>query len=218
MYRINKRNYKEYIEASRECTANRVYPMSIAAGVQSGDVYTNGKGSVMFWHYCGFAYLSGTVSPNLLEEVYQEFLMPDKGRRFLLITDSEYITDYYLNRNLLQFDKRIEYIQSRRTEKPSLSDDRFILERITAENMKDIQGIIVLPFSWESTDVFLKYGFWFLFRCNNSFAAVSFSSAVSSEEVDIGIETCEAYRHNGLASFFAYEMCEEILKRDKKPV
>ena len=55
-------------------------------------------------------------------------------------------------------------------------------------------------------------------REDRSFAAVAFSSAVSEEEVDIGVETAEAYRHHGLASYLAYRMCVEILREGKKAV
>ena len=85
--KINESVYQEYIDAAKECTANRVYPMSIANGIQTGEIYTDGMGSVLFWHYCGFAYISGGANPGFLEEIYQEFLVSDTERRFLLITD-----------------------------------------------------------------------------------------------------------------------------------
>ena len=56
-----------------------------------GDIYTDDKGCVLFWHYCGFAYISGDVSTGFLEEVYQYFLINDTERRFILITDSEFL-------------------------------------------------------------------------------------------------------------------------------
>ena len=218
MLRVDERRYDDYIEAARECTANRVYPLSIATGVQRGDLYTNGEGGVLFWHACGFAYLSGTVTADLLGEVYQEFLMAETGRRFLLITDSESVRRTFADREALWLDRRLEYVHSGVTEKRSLPDDRFHLERITADNIGDIQGRIVPSFSWESHDAFLRLGFGFLIRCEGRFAAVAFSSAVSPEEVDIGIETHEDFRNLGLASFLACEMCEEIQKLGKEPV
>ena len=48
--------------------------------------------------------------------------------------------------------------------------------------------------------------------------AVAFSAAVSSDEVDIGIETDESYRHQGLAKVLADKMCREIILQGKKPV
>ena len=218
MKKISKTNYTKYIEAAKKCTANRVYPLSIATGIQTGDIYADERGCVLFWHYCGFAYLSGNVGSEFLEPIYQEFFEVELNRRFLLITDSSFITDYYKNRELLQLDKRIEYNHIRVPEKPTVPDKEFIIERITAENIGNVQGRIVPAFSWDSDDAFLEHGFGFLARNGKDFAAIAFSSAVSPEEVDIGVETAEAYRHHGLASYLASEMCEEIIAQGKKPV
>ena len=48
--------------------------------------------------------------------------------------------------------------------------------------------------------------------------AIAFSAAVSSEEIDIGVETDERYRHKGLARALADKMCREVLSIGKKPV
>jgi hypothetical protein len=210
--------YKEYIDAAKECTANRVYPLSIANGIQTGEIYTDGMGSVLFLHYCGFAYISGVVNPGFLEEIYQEFLVSDTDRRFLLITDSHFIIDYYKDRDLIQLDRRVEYNHIRVPEKPQIPDDRFLTERITADNIGYIQGRIIPSFSWQSADAFLERGFGYLVRKDSEFSAVAFTSAVSPEEVDIGVETAEAHRHHGLASYLAYRMCEEIIQQGRRPV
>jgi len=218
--KIDKSKYKEFMAYAEKCTANRVYPVSIASGIQDGDIYTDDKGCVLFWHYCGFAYLSGNVNPEVLEEVYQEFLVADMNRRFLLITDSKDISDFYSSIELLQLDRRIEYVHSGILEDKPALDERFAYERITVENIGDIQGRIIPSFSWRNSDAFLRNGFGFLNRDRKAgcFAAVAFASAISPEEVDIGIETAAPYRHNGLASYLACRMCEEIINQGKKPV
>ena len=220
MNKVDRNRYKEYIKCANECLANRVYPLSIATGIQDGDIYVDGKGCVLFWHYCGFAYISGDVSEDVLEEVYRNFLVSDTERRFLLITDSKSVSDYYSGRDLLRVDKRIEYTHSGNLEKQPELDDCFVIERITACNIGVIQGRITPAFSWDDSDMFLRNGFGFMARSkeDGSFAAVAFSSAVSPEEVDIGVETTETYRHHGLASYLAYEMCEEIIRQGRRPV
>ena len=50
MKKISKTNYTKYIEAAKKCTANRVYPLSIATGIQTGDIYADERGCVLFWH------------------------------------------------------------------------------------------------------------------------------------------------------------------------
>lgn len=218
--KIDRSEYTEALNYARGCPANRVYPLSIATGTQDGDIYVDGKGCVLFWHYCGFAYISGDVSADVLEEVYRSFLVSDTERRFLLITDSKSVSDYYSGRDLLRVDKRIEYTHSGILEKQPELDDCFVIERITSDNIGVIQGRITPAFSWNDRDIFLRNGFGFMARSKDdgSFAAVAFSSAVSSEEVDIGVETAETYRHHGLASCLAYKMCEEIMRQGRRPV
>ena len=218
--KVDRSKYKEYIECANVCTANRVYPMSIATGTQNGEIYIAGKGCVLFWHFCGFAYLSGKVSTGTLETIYQMFFETDTERRFLLITDDEFVSDYYSSRDFLRFDKRIEYSYGAIPERLPESDNRFLFERITAENIRDVKGRIIPSFSWENNDLFLQNGFGFMAKRkeDSSFAAVAFSSAISPGEVDIGVETDEAYRRHGLASYLAYRMCDNIIQQGRRPV
>ena len=218
--KVDRSKYKEYMEYAEGCKANRVYPLSIACGTQEGDIYTDNNGCVLFWHYCGFAYLSGDPGAPVLEEIYQKLLVAETERRFILITDSESVTDHYSGRDRLRFDKRIEYDHGGIPEKLPELDDSFAVEFISAENIADIQGRITPAFSWKDSDTFLRDGFGLMARSreDRSFAAVAFSAAVSPEEVDIGVETAEAYRHHGLASYLAYRMCGEITDKGKKAV
>ena len=174
----------------------------------------------MFWHYCGFAYISGNVSEDVLEEIYQKFFVSETERRFVLITDSEVVSNYYSGNNALRIDKRIEYNHGGIPEHRPILDDNYIVESITADNIGDIRGRITPSFSWKDSDTFLRNGFGCIARnkADGSFAAVAFSSAVGPEEVDIGVETAEAYRHHGLASYLAYRMCEEIIQQGRRPV
>ena len=58
-------------------TANRVYPCSIAEGFQSGDIYVNDGDdpeAALFWHYCGFGYITGKASEEFLSDVYEEMI------------------------------------------------------------------------------------------------------------------------------------------------
>lgn len=174
--KIDRSEYTEALNYARGCPANRVYPLSIATGTQDGDIYVDGKGCVLFWHYCGFAYISGDVSADVLEEVYRSFLVSDTERRFLLITDSKSVSDYYSGRDLLRVDKRIEYTHSGILEKQPELDDCFVIERITSDNIGVIQGRITPAFSWNDRDIFLRNGFGFMARSKDdgSFAAVAF--------------------------------------------
>ena len=134
MRRVNRSKYRDCIDLAANCAADRVYPMSVAAGIQDGEIYTDDRGCLLFRHYCGFAYISGTVSSDVLEEIYQQFFVPETDRRFLLITDSDFVSDYYSDRELVRLDQRIEYIHSGMPEKAPVLAAGFDLERITAGN------------------------------------------------------------------------------------
>lgn len=86
------------------------------------------------------------------------------------------------------------------------------------EFYKKIEGRIIPSFSWASPEQFLKEGFGYIALDQGQVCAVSFSAAVSSDEIDIGVETHEDYRGKGLAAVLSDRMCEHILEVGKNPV
>ena len=211
-----------WIEYAYRCSSNRVYPLSIAEGIQNGDMIADNEENmqcVLFWHYCGFAYLSGNVTEEFLEKIYEEYFCKETKRRFVLITDDEKVIRYFEGKPGLLMDQRKEYSFDRanKISGRDLKTDLRI-ERIDASNRKAIQGRIVPSFSWDSDEAFLKGGFGYIAMDGEKFAAIAFSAAVSSEEVDIGVETAEDYRNRGLAKILAGYMIREIVKNGKTPV
>jgi len=212
----------DYIEYAKRTNSNRVYPLSIAEGYQSGDIIADDEEEaqcVMFWHYCGFAYLSGNVTEAFLDMIYRDYFCKETKRRFVLITDDEKVKQYFAGKEGLVMDQRKEY---RYSDGIIISEEEFHtdlkIERIDASNINAIRGRIVPAFSWESDDAFLKNGFGYVAMDGKNFSAIAFSAAVSSEEVDIGVETNEAYRNRGLAKILARHMIQEILHHGKTPV
>lgn len=212
---------------------------------QQGDAgiadYENVR-AVMFWHYCGFVYLAGSPSKALLEEIYEEFLSRNQERRFIIITDDEAIKDFFSKKSDVIIDKRFEYEydvsdsgaedltenseaeDSTKVLKQNPDDNSFkysseiSIERISEENIDRIHGRIIPSFSWDASTAFLEKGLGYVAADGEKIAAVAFSSAVSSDEIDIGVETDPDYRRRGLSALLAAKMCEEIIKLGKKPV
>ncbi len=233
---VDKSEYSRFIDSAKSCSANRVYPMSIAEGYQEGDIYveerahtatTNTRDGcavasqaasvVMFWHYCGFVYFSGSPSADLLEEVYQEFLKKKLERRFIIITDDEEIKDFFSSKSDVIIDKRFEYVHDVQKYIAEAESD-FRIERISGNNIERIHGRIIPSFSWDSNEAFLDKGLGYVTVDGDRVAAVAFSSAVSSDEIDIGVETDPDYQRRGLSAKLSSKMCEEIIAMGKKPV
>lgn len=78
--KISNNEYHNFIDWAERNTANRVYPLSIAQGFQRGDIYVNSGAevqAVLFWHYCGFGYISGIrgrIVPSFSWECSDAFL------------------------------------------------------------------------------------------------------------------------------------------------
>ena len=228
--KIEKSEYSRFKEYAKRCSANKVYPMSIAEGYQEGDIFVSSEEDfVMFWHYCGFVYFSGSPLKALLEEIYEEYLSQEQERRFIIITDDEAIKDFFSKKSDVIIDKRFEYAFGAVDDDTEDKTDSSIgntaedyskigIERISEKNIDRIHGRIIPSFSWDTKEAFLEKGFGYVATDGERIAAVAFSSAVSPEEVDIGLETAETYRYHGLASYLAYEMCEEIIRQGRRPV
>ena len=221
--RISENEYEKYLIPARTNQSNQVYPLSIAEGKQSGDIFVDTADSantVLFWHYCGFAYLSGTVRTGFLDEVYEEFFLKEQKRRFLIITDDLTVIRYFSGKSEIEMGCRIEYrFGDAKTDFSTLLPGfDYRIERIDRENLPFIQGRIIPAFSWESEEQFLDKGFGYIALEGDAIAAVAFSAAVSSAEVDIGVETMEPFRNKGYAKILSRRMCREILRQGKRPV
>lgn len=210
---------------AKKCSSNAVYPLSIAEGIQDGNVvFFNEAKTALFWHYSGFAYLSGDIEDLFLESIYKDYIRKNTERRFVLITDNSKVIEFFSGKDNIVIDKRVEYrFDSSLQRELGWEYNKEIvckykIEPINDTNYDKIHGNIVPTFSWSSKEQFLKNGFGFVALDGNKAIAVVFSAAVSSEEVDIGVETDENYRHQGLAKVLAEKMCREVIVQGKKPV
>jgi len=220
MRKISENDYRKFIMWAKDNTANKVYPCSIAEGIQSGDIYVNDDAdvkTVFFWHYCGFGYISGKPSDKFLNDIYSVMRSDHNQRRLVLITSDDTVTEYFRDKEVL-LDSRLEYSYLPRRYTDETDINSFRIEQIDAENISKIEGRIIPSFSWKSPDQFLKEGFGYIAPDRERVCAVAFSAAVSSDEIDIGVETHEDYRRKGLAAILTDRMCEHILETGKRPV
>ena len=89
-------------------------------------------------------------------------------------------------------ESRAEYVYLSKGNAAARAAADFQIEQINAGNISKIEGRIIPSFSWESPEQFLEEGFGYVALDRGQVCAVAFSAAVSSDEVDIGVETAEA--------------------------
>ena len=101
MIKIDLQSYSDYICYAESCKYGNVYPLSIAEGYQQGDIYVNSINNtknVLFWHFSGFAFISGEYNTSFLESVFDfisiSSLKLELGDVLVLASDglNEYLT------------------------------------------------------------------------------------------------------------------------------
>ena len=224
MRKVPANDYKLYVPWARQNTANNVYPCSIAEGLQPGDIYVNDGpqiDAVFFWHYCGFGYISGKPSYQMLNDIYEKMTSSHSERRLVLITSDDDVTAFFRGKDV-QMDYRAEYTYHPEAKNQATvnaaESTQFHIEQINPANISRIHGRIIPSFSWDSPDRFLKDGFGYIALDRENVCAVAFSAAVSSDQIDIGVETHEVYRRKGLAAMLTNCMCAAIVKIGMGPL
>lgn len=216
MYKAKPEEYSNYIKYIEKMSCGAVYPFSIAGDFQHGEIFSNSR-SVLFWHYCGFAFLYGEYDDSFLDFVSD--LMMNADRRFILFTNDTPVENYFLKNKNAVIEKRLffDYRKDVPPEIPKLPDG-FELYEINAELIEKISGNITPYFSWDSTKSFLEKGKGYCIVKGDTVAAWAFSAAVSYWEIDIGIETNSEYRRLGLAEIVAKKMIAYCFEQNKRPV
>lgn len=216
MNKIKPANYGGYIKYIDKTSCGAVYPFSIAEGFQHGEIFSNSR-SVLFWHYSGFAFLYGEYDESFFNFVSD--LMMNADRRFILFTNDAPVENYFRKIENAVIEKRLFFNYGKDVPPviPKLPDG-FELCEINADLLKKIKGGITPYFSWDSAESFLENGKGYCVVKGDTAAAWAFSAAVSSTEIDIGIETNSEYRRLGLAEIAAKKMIEYCFKQNKRPV
>lgn len=222
MKKVKEEHYSDFIELAGLNTCNTIYPMAIAEGVQRGDIYMDeaeDRRFALFWHESGFAYISGHPYPEDLDAVYA--LMKNESgnnpRRFVLETKDEPVAGYFREKEDIEMHPRYG-LRLRELQPVGNIPEGYELKEIDEGLLSRIEGRVVPLNFWSSAQEFLTRGRGYCLVKDDDVAAVAFSAAVSSRQIDIGIETKEAHRRKGLAVIAAKKMTEYILSIGKEPV
>lgn len=230
MQKVSKEYYSNFIQLASANLCNTVYPMSIAEGFQEGDIYTDDVVNptyALFWHVSGFAYLTGMPGAADMDDIYA--LMKNEGeknlRRFVLELKDKEAQAYFEGKEDVEKHPRYRFRLTVSEDKGlecEASEDKirpgYELKEVDAKLLSQISGRIVPSLFWSSAEEFLEKGKGYCLVCDGEVAAVAFSAAVSSRQVDIGIETKDAHRRKGLAAIAAKQMVSYVKSIGKEPV
>lgn len=224
LYKINPLIYPDFVSIANTNKCGKIYPLSIAEGFQEGDIFTNSGtnyNSVLFWAHSGFAYLSGKFNECFLEDICALLLNKNKSnsRRFLLMTNDEFIQNYFRANENIVLEKRylFEYSKNSKFTEAAIPAG-YKLKEIDEEILTKISGNISPSLFWKDLNAFLIKGKGYCITHNDDIASWAFSAAISSNEIDIGIETNPKYKQQGLGSIVAKKMIDYTINQQKNPV
>ena len=224
LYKLNSLQYSDLIATADAHDCGSVYPLSVAEGIQEGEIFTNSVNSyekVLFWAHSGFAYLSGNVDECFMEDIYELMLDRNKSntKRFLIMTRNKYIQEYFEQKDDVVSEKRFlfEYSGHKGFIECSLPAG-YELKEIDYQLLKKISGNIVPSLFWKDANDFLEKGKGYCVTCDNDIASWAFSAAISTKEIDVGIETDVKYKQQGLGIIVAKKMMQYAIGQAKKPV
>lgn len=224
MIKVNPQHYSDYIQYVEKCTCGMVYPLSIVQGYQQGDIFVDSANSpktVLFWHYSGFAFISGEYSESFLNEVYGIIANKEKSaeRRFILFASDERTKTFFCDKKDIDIEQR--YFYELKNDACDLTIDLpsgCELKPIDAELLPKLKGRITPYFSWNNAEDYLSKGMGYCVVCDDEAAAWAFTAAISDTEIDIGVETQENYQHRGFATIVSKAMIKYTLAESRYPV
>lgn len=218
------RDYHKLPRSLELHTYNHIYPESIYRGYQSGEILVDDLEQIqcaLFWHKCGFGYLAGNPSYEVLNEIATLIREQGEGqtRRCSLQLDSGELEPFFLKQEGITRSGQYGFGFCREKWNPKnvQLQEGFKIKEMDHEILSRLQGRIIPSFSWDNEAEFLKKGKGFCILHGDEIAASSFTAAISDDQIDIGIETNPDYRNRGFASILANCMVEYVLSIGKTP-
>lgn len=218
MKQVNPKDYLKYLSPAEQISCGTIYSLLIATGIQQGEIFENSN-CVLYWHCCGFAFLSGSQDERSLEAAYRLLFGQYADRRAVLFVTEQEDEQFFRKKGDVVLEKR--YFFEYRGDCPKPVSDLpagYRLQELDSRLLPRLTGRITPSFSWKNPDAFLEKGKGYCIMDADCAAAWAFTAAVSDDEIDIGVETNKDYQHRGLAYIVTNQMIQYCFHQRKKPV
>ena len=196
MNQITFSEFNHFIPVADSNALCRVYPLSVAEGVQSGRIYSDSSEScVLIRHQNNFSFLSGEPSETFLRRVYD--LVINDGLK--LMCNDEMLCSLFEKWGGASFLPRSFYSYPSYKPPKAVIPSGYEAKCIDEQLFSLLEGRVSPKIFWQDFEKFMQNGKGVCLMYGSEPASWAFTAAVSNDEADIGIETAEAHRHRGLA-------------------
>ena len=214
MIEVPVSEHSRFLSCAEKIPFCKVYPVSVAEGIQSGHIYTNKNETVILIRHKGnFTFICGTPDENDIRKIHG--LIISEGLKFLCQDNT--LADELLHYGGVELICRDIYSYPHDTAPEIILPDGYSLNKIDEALFYKLKGRVAPSVYWNDYEEYSENGMGVCIMHGSEPASWAFSSAVSSKEVDIGIETAEAYRQRGLAAAAAAALIKNMLP-EKRPV
>ncbi|MCR4638007.1 GNAT family N-acetyltransferase [Ruminococcus sp.] len=195
-----------FINCAETIDICRVFPLSVTEKYQSGSIY-EAQNCILIRHKNNFTFISGKPDDDELKEIHELILTEN----LKLMCNDRSLSQKLADMGGVELIPRDIYRYAAKTPPDIHIPEGFCLRNIDSELFDSITGTVAPSLYWDSFEQFSKYGTGVCIMHGNEAASWAFSSAVSRDEADIGIETSKAYQQRGLAYTAAAAVIREIL-------
>ena len=203
--------YHKFTNCAKSISFCTVFPLSITEGRQSEHIYQTAN-NTLIRHKNNFTFIFGTPDKDEIQEIHDLII----AEKLKFMCDDITLAKDIFSLGGLEFIPRDVYKYLSDTAPAVDLPEGYSLRTIDRELFSMIKGDVPPTLYWDDFEQYSKNGMGRCVMFGSEPAAWAFSSAVSSDECDIGIETVSAHRKRGVALAAAAAMVNDILP-DKRP-
>jgi hypothetical protein len=243
MIRLDLSKYDKVKEPLSRVTINNLFARTIVEKQLPGKIYVDDVTSPQTFHVVhpyNMSLLFGNPNNTDFNQKFREYAFNRNKQRTsyewlqtfpdgwdavmdeLFLGDMvEYSDDEYKKKNKIELNTRVNFKfnpDKYAIFKQNLYSNDFLIVLTDQDIFQNMKGSVVPMYFWENSEQFLKHGIGFSLFYENKLASTAFSAFVHDNYLEIGIETFEEFRGQGLAQYSCAALIDYCLENDREPV
>lgn len=230
MILIDKRKYPKVARLLKTVKINCLFARSVAEEKANGRIYVddeNSPGVFYIVHSYGMSLLLGDSNNIQFNTKFLEYALNKNGARNThewmqafpndwnavlnnLFADKLIKSKNNLDDKSIELNTRVNFkfnLESYLSFKQNTTTNENKIVRTNIKIFKAMKGRVIPFYFWKSAEDFVKNGVGYSLFHNNQLASTAYSAFIHDNQLEIGIETVEAFRGKG----FAQHTCSALI-------
>lgn len=244
MIQLDKNGYDQLIEPLSKVKINNLFARSVIEKKIEGKVYvdnTNAPRTFYVVHPYGMSLLFGASDNEAFNNSfrehafnyqrtrnYHEWLQADPGNWESVLQrlfDGHLVSSSasYGNQcsGIIELNTRINFkfnlAKYQEFKKKHIVEDLKVV-RTDQQMFREMKGSVIPFYFWNSADEFYEKGVGFSLLHDGRLASTAYSAFIHDDQLEIGIETSEAFRGKGFAQYVCSSLIDYCMERQLEPV